>query len=104
MSQSSDSNHDLDVCVLFPIKRHEFLLKIFKELPINESIIINNNHDPLPLFFEFCSMHGDEVQWKYLNKGGRDCKLKVTRTEDSQGREFTAISTLMELRKVDKKD
>src|SRR5690554_5598866 len=95
---------EIDVRVLIPIKRHELLLKMFKELPVNESFIFINDHDPLPLYYEFRSIHGDVVAWEYLNKGGREWKVKVGRTENSQGREFTDISTLMDLRKVEPKD
>ncbi|MCO5248637.1 MAG: DUF2249 domain-containing protein [Chitinophagales bacterium] len=95
---------EYDVRVLIPIKRHELLLKVFKELPTNESFTFINDHDPLPLYYEFRSIHGDVVGWEYLNKGGREWVVKVTRTDDSQGREFDEISTLMDLRKVEPKD
>lgn len=97
-------NKELDVRVLIPIQRHELLLKMFKELPVQESFVFINDHDPLPLFYEFRSIHGDVVGWEYLNRGGRDWKVKVTRLEASQGREFKDISTLMDLRKVEAKD
>jgi uncharacterized protein (DUF2249 family) len=95
---------ELDVRVMVPIDRHRTLLKMFKELPVGESFIFINDHDPLPLFYEFRSIHGDVVGWEYLQRGGRDWKVRVTREEASVGREFTDISTLMDLRKVDQKD
>lgn len=102
---STTSNFtEYDVRELIPIKRHEKLLQVFKELPAQESFIFINDHDPLPLFYEFRSIHGDVVGWEYLNKGGRDWKVKVTKTEDSKGREFTEISTLIDLRKVNLED
>lgn len=96
--------HELDVRVWIPIKRHENLLKLFKELPVGESFIFINDHDPLPLYYEFRSIHGDVVGWEYLNKGGREWKVKVTRTEASKGREFNEIATLMDLRKIKTED
>lgn len=104
MNTNVNNSQEIDVRVLIPIKRHELLLKMFKDLPLNESFTFINDHDPLPLYYEFQSIHGDVVGWEYLNKGGRDWKVKVTRTENSIGREFKEISTLMDLRKVDKKD
>ncbi len=98
------TSQELDVRVLIPIQRHELLLKMFKELPVGESFTFINDHDPLPLYYEFRSIHGDVVGWEYLNKGGRDWKVKVTRTEASVGRDFTDISTLMDLRKIETKD
>ncbi len=95
---------ELDVRVLIPIERHKKLLQMFKELPVGASFIFINDHDPLPLYYEFRSIHGDVVGWDYLQRGGVDWKVKVTRNEASQGRQFTDISTLMDLRKVDPKD
>lgn len=104
MEQQNPTIAELDVRVFVPMQRHETLLKMFKELPVGESFIFINDHDPLPLFYEFKSIHGDVVGWAYLSKGGREWKVKVTRTEASQGREFTDISTLMDLRKIEKSD
>lgn len=95
---------ELDVRVLVPIQRHELLLKIFGELPVDDSFVFINDHDPIPLYYEFKSIHGDVVGWEYLHKGGREWKVKVTRTEASQGQLGAGISTLIDLRRVDPKD
>src|SRR5690554_907071 len=101
-----DKNADgeLDVRVLVPIQRHELLIRLFKELPVDEHFVFINDHDPLPLFYEFRSIYGDVVGWDYLNRGGREWKVKVTRLEASQGVEFKDISTLLDLRKADQKE
>ena len=104
MSDKNTNIQELDVRTLIPIERHKKLIQLFKELPAGESFIFINDHDPIPLYYEFRSIYGDVVGWGYLNRGGRDWKVKVTRTEDSIGREFTDISTLMDLRKADEKE
>lgn len=93
-----------DVRVLVPIDRHTKLLKMFKELPVDDSFVFINDHDPLPLYYEFRSIHGDVVGWEYLSRGGTNWKVRVTRTEASKGREFSGISTLMDLRRIEEKD
>lgn len=98
-----NADGELDVRVLVPLDRHELLIQLFRDLPVNESFIFINDHDPIPLFYEFRSIFGDVVGWEYLNRGGREWKVKVTRTEESQGREFKDIATLIDLRKVDVK-
>lgn len=104
MIEKINIKEELDVRVYVPIQRHEMLIELFKELPVNESFVFINDHDPLPLFYEFRSIYGDVVGWEYLNRGGREWKVKVTRTEASTGREFTDISTLIDLRKVEPAD
>ena len=95
---------ELDVRVFVPIERHRMLIELFRNLPVHDSFIFINDHDPLPLFYEFRSIYGDVVGWDYLNRGGREWKVKVTRLEASQGREFTDISTLLDLRKAKEKE
>lgn len=100
----SNPEGELDVRVLVPIKRHELLLRLFKDLGVGESFIFINDHDPIPLYYEFLSIYGNVVGWVYLNRGGREWKVQVTKTEASKGIEFDGISTLIDLRKTDKKD
>ncbi len=100
MTRETAQVEALDVRVLVPIDRHTLLLRMFKELPVGESFVFINDHDPLPLYYEFRSIHGDVVGWEYLQRGGIDWTVRVTRTEHSQGREFSDIATLMDLRKV----
>lgn len=95
---------ELDMRVLIPIERHKKLIQLFKELPVDANFIFINDHDPIPLYYEFRSIYGDVVGWEYLNRGGREWKVRVTRTEASQGREFTDISTLLDLRKAKKEE
>lgn len=104
MNNEIKSNDELDVRVLVPIKRHELLLKLFSELQVNKSFVFINDHDPIPLYYEFKSIHGDVVGWEYLNRGGREWKVKVTRTSASEARNLEGVSTLLDLRKMDKKD
>lgn len=100
MEQTLQGTQELDVRTMIPMDRHTTLLRMFKELPVKHSFIFINDHDPIPLFYEMRSIHGDVVGWEYLYRGGRDWKVKVTREEASIGREFHGISTLIDLRKV----
>lgn len=104
MTLEKNENGELDVRVLIPIQRHELLVGLFKDLPTDESFIFINDHDPIPLYYEFKSIYGDVVGWEYLNRGGREWKVRVTRTEDSQARDMSGIATLLDLRNADRKD
>lgn len=104
MNNDIKSTQELDVRVLVPIERHKLLLNLFEKLPVGDSFTFINDHDPIPLYYEFKSIHGDVVGWEYLNQGGRNWTVKVTRTQPSKGREFKDIATLLDLRQIDKKD
>jgi len=98
---NAEANETLDVRVLVPVQRHEKLLKLFQELPVGRSFTFINDHDPVPLYYEFKSIHGDVVGWEYLNRGGRDWTVKVTRTGVSHARDMSRVATLLDLRNVD---
>lgn len=93
-----------DVRSLIPVKRHEKLLKLFEELPAGESFVFINDHDPKPLYYEFRSIFGDVVGWEYLKQEPEEWKVRVTRTESSEGKNMSGVSTLIDLRKTDKQD
>src|SRR5690554_6072302 len=102
MMLEKNAEGELDVRVLVPIQRHELLIRLFKELPVDEHFTFINDHDPVPLFYELRSIFGDVVGWEYLNRGGREWKVQVKRLEASQGVEFDDISTLLDLRKAER--
>lgn len=104
MAIDKNAVQELDVRVLVPIQRHELLIKLFKDLPVDDTLIFINDHDPIPLFYELRSIYGDVVGWEYVNRGGREWKVKVTRLEESKRVELGYISTLIDLRKADKKE
>ncbi|SMO47725.1 DUF2249 domain-containing protein [Fodinibius sediminis] len=94
----------LDVRTLIPIRRHQKLLQLFKDLPAGDSFVFINDHDPKPLYYEFRSIYGDVVDWEYLQRDPEEWKVRVSRTEPSKGRTLEGASTLMDLRKTAKKD
>src|SRR5690554_3929644 len=88
MTLEKNADGELDVRILIPIERHKLLIELFKELPVADSFTFINDHDPIPLFYEFRSIYGDVVGWDYLSRGGREWKVKVTRLEESKGIAF----------------
>lgn len=101
---SAINEKELDVRTLVPIKRHEKLLTLFKDLPAGESFVFINDHDPKPLYYEFRSIFGDVVGWDYLKRDPDEWKVRVIRTAASESSKSSNVSTLIDLRKADKKE
>src|SRR5690625_6517654 len=95
---------ELDVRPLIPIKRHEKLLSLFKDLPAGESFVFINDHDPKALYYEFRSISGDVDGWDYLQRDPAEWKGKQTRREASQGREREGATTVVERRRAEETD
>lgn len=55
---NKSETEELEMRVLIPIERHRSLIQLFKELPVEKSFVFINDHDPLPLYYEFRSIYG----------------------------------------------
>lgn len=79
MSNTTETTEELDVRNLLPIKRHEKLLKLFKELPVGKSFYFINDQDPKPLYYQMEAESGEPFEWEYLLSMPEEWKVKITK-------------------------
>ena len=70
----------INVQELAPELRHETIFVTFNRLQEGEFLIIHNNHDPQPLYYQLMERRGNIFSWEYLEKGPEWWDIKVTRT------------------------
>lgn len=73
----------LDVQTLIPIKRHEKLLKLFKDLPASDSFVFINDHDPKPLYYQMEAKNPELFKWEYLMMIPKEWMVKVMKLEEN---------------------
>ena len=71
----------LDVTSLEPQLKHPTIFARFDELAPGESLIIHNDHDPRPLYYQLVSKRGDIFSWEYLEQGPEVYKIKITQNK-----------------------
>lgn len=59
----------LDVTVIEPKLKHPTIFKRFDELTGGEELIIHNDHDPKPLYYQLLAERGQIFNWEYLMSG-----------------------------------
>lgn len=96
-------DEEIDVREMIPLKRHELLGDLFGAIPVGVSFVFINDHDPVPLYYELKSIYGDVIDWAYIHRGGREWKVKVTRTDDSKARDIGDASAVIDLTQTDPK-
>lgn len=74
----------INVQELEPRLRHQTIFQTFEDLAEGESLIIHNNHDPKPVYYQMMEMYGEVFNWEYLEEGPEWWNIKVTKTADSQ--------------------
>ncbi|WP_374033515.1 DUF2249 domain-containing protein [Bdellovibrio bacteriovorus] len=62
-----------------PATRHSFIFESFDKLEGGESLLIVNNHDPLPLLRQFGEARPNQFVDEYLEKGPAVWKLRLTK-------------------------
>ena len=69
----------LDVREIAPRERHALIFAAFAALAPGESLLLVNDHDPKPLYYQFQAEHPGEVGWTYVESGPEVWKVAIAR-------------------------
>lgn len=78
----------LNVTALEPRLKHPRIFEIYDGLTPGQAFVIENDHDPKPLYYQFLAERGQTFSWDYLENGPEIWKVKIARKE-VQGNEET---------------
>lgn len=73
----------LDVRVIPPREKHPAIFQTFKALEPGDSFVLVNDHDPLPLRYQFQFEHDGEFEWTYLEQGPVVWRVEIGRRKRS---------------------
>ena len=59
----------LDVRDLAPAQRHERIIGSCLDLAEGEALVLVNDHDPKPLYYQLAAEHPGRFTWEYLESG-----------------------------------
>jgi regulator of cell morphogenesis and NO signaling len=83
----------LDVTRIEPKYKHATIFQHFDDLEAGENFVIDNDHDPKPLYYQLLGERGNIFSWEYLEQGPRRWKVKIAkRTEGNNGETIGAIA------------
>jgi len=71
----------LDVRVIEPRLKHPSIFHGFDQLKKGGVLTIINDHDPLPLFYQFQAERPNIFEWQYIEKGPNTWKVNITKTK-----------------------
>lgn len=86
----------IDVPTLEPRMKHATIFRVFDTLEAGESLIIHNDHDPKPVYYQLLGERGDIFTWQYLQQGPQFWDIRVTkrRLEDEESVGQIAVKDL----------
>jgi uncharacterized protein (DUF2249 family) len=74
-----DENRVMDVRPIPCSIKHGLILKTWFELPVGDHFILLNDHDPVPLRYQFQAEFGDAFRWEYLEQGPTEFRVKISK-------------------------
>ncbi len=69
----------IDVRPMPPRERHPTIFGQWDELPEGGAILLVNDHDPLPLYYQFAVEYAARFHWEYLDRGPELWRVRITR-------------------------
>lgn len=60
-----------------PQLKHKVIFETFDSLKPNEAMLLLNDHDPVPLRFQFQAMHPGKFTWDYIEQGPAAFRVKI---------------------------
>ena len=67
----------IDVRVIAPKEKHATIFKTWDSLCAGESMLLLNDHDPLPLYYQLSAEHAGEFRWDYLESGPDVWRVRI---------------------------
>jgi regulator of cell morphogenesis and NO signaling len=90
----------IDVTLIEPKLKHPTIFKIFDSLAGGESLIIHNDHDPKPVYYQLLGERGDIFTWKYEQQGPEWWDVLITKKGEGDQETIGQIA-VKDLRKAE---
>ena len=59
--------------------KHGLIIKQWLDLAVGEHFILLNDHDPVPLYYQFAAQWPERFTWEHLVKGPEEFRVKITK-------------------------
>jgi uncharacterized protein (DUF2249 family) len=65
--------------------KHGLIIKTWLELPLHDHFILLNDHDPVPLYYQFSAQWPGTFSWQHLVKTNDEVRVKITKIKPLAG-------------------
>lgn len=74
-----DANKVMDVRPIPCSIKHGWIIKRWLDLAVGDHFILLNDHDPVPLYYQFAAQWPGAFTWEHLAKGPEEFRVKITK-------------------------
>lgn len=91
----------IDVTVLAPAEKHPAIFSKFDELSDGETMVIHNDHDPKPVYYQLLGERGHCFTWAYLSKGPETWEVEIKKLPAVTGEPTIGQMVAEDIRKAE---
>lgn len=62
--------------------KHKKIFKMFESLAVDEAMLLLNDHDPKPLYYQFAAERADTFEWTYKTNGPDLFEILIKKTKN----------------------
>lgn len=62
-----------------PPLKHKVIFETFDHLQPSESMLLVNDHDPIPLRYQLQAMYPGSFEWEYIEQGPVTFQVKISK-------------------------
>jgi regulator of cell morphogenesis and NO signaling len=70
---------ELDVREIVPRERHQLIFRLLDGLAPGQTLLLINDHDPIPLYYQLEATRPDQYSWDYLEQGPEVWRVNIAR-------------------------
>jgi uncharacterized protein (DUF2249 family) len=59
--------------------KHGQIIRTWQKLAVGDHFILLNDHDPVPLRYQFAAQWPDTFTWEHLANGPKEFRVKITK-------------------------
>lgn len=85
-----DANKVMDVRPIPCSIKHGLIMRTWFELPVGDHFVLLNDHDPVPLRYQFEAEFGNAFTWEYLERGPAEFRVKIAKVTELPERELSS--------------
>ncbi|MGE5469053.1 MAG: DUF2249 domain-containing protein [Ignavibacteria bacterium] len=79
---STDFQATVDVRDMVPRERHPLIFDTFDRLGAGEALLLINDHDPKPLYYQMKAESKADFTWDYLESGPTVWRVRIGKPAD----------------------
>jgi uncharacterized protein (DUF2249 family) len=69
----------VDVSAVIPRERHPKVLSTWHSLADGAAMLVVNDHDPVPLYYQFAAEYRGGFRWEYLERGPETWRVRISK-------------------------